>query len=62
MGKKHPTPAQKGKTQAKDFFRQRATGANPKDLLNFLDDAPAKTPVPSDRIRNSKAVLGRNKT
>jgi hypothetical protein len=30
------------------FFKRRAGKAKPKDLLWFLDHAPAKSPVPGD--------------
>jgi len=33
---------------AADFFRQRAGKAKPKDLLWFLDSAPAKPPARGD--------------
>lgn len=33
---------------AAEFFKRRAQGAKPADLLWFLDSAPAHAPVPGD--------------
>src|SRR5438105_4938064 len=36
---------------AADFFRRRAAGAGPQDLLWFLENAPDAPPRPDDEIR-----------